>query len=605
MAENNKMFVNFTGSKSDFKAKGYETTYANKIVFISGALSSVSNYKDLSAEDKVPCIFTRGRYHDVKQYMDLIPYVKGVKVGDTDYNVANGGGYLALAANDPATLNINTTNTGVVIGLTDAAKNAINGAVQSVLPAKNAIVTAEKNGTAVTLSVNTATDLSNLNKSTENISVPTAKAARDYTDAAKTALLGNSTTDTKTSKTIEGVIKLIDDKTSGIASEGVVNELSGRVKTIEDTYATKTYADGAVNTFKTSLSETLSVTDTNDFVTVGLKQTDGKINSLTVSTENIAKSSEVGAVGQLATTKKTVVEAINEVLAAVGTGGTNAVVTLEKSADGLTYVLKQGGVVVETISIPKDMVVESGKYEDGNLILTIANGGGDVTIPVSDLIDTYTPDNTDKNVTVAISDYKVSAEINAGGVGTTELAADAVTTAKIADSNVTTAKILDANVTTAKLADRSVTTAKIALGSVGADQLSDEVTTILGRVGNKAVSAQISDAVNALDSNATSTDGTNVVVKVTQTDGKITAVNITKDDTLKEVEGSTYVSASGKESAKQTISVKTIELSKVANVGDGLVDAKDAVEFMRGVVSGALDTAYAYTDAAFTWEELS
>lgn len=603
MAENNKMFVNFTGSKSDFKAKGYETTYANKIVFISGALSSVSNYKDLSAEDKVPCIFTRGRYHDVKQYMDLIPYVKGVKVGDTDYNVANGGGYLALAANDPATLNINTTNTGVVIGLTDTAKNAINGAVQSVLPAKDAIVTAKKSGTAVTLSVNTATDLSNLNKNTENISVPTAKAAKDYTDAAKEAVVGASG-DKKDANTVYGAKAYTDDAISTLTSN-VITPINNRVKDIEDSYATKTYADGAVNTFKTSLSETLSVTDTNDFVTVGLKQTDGKINSLTVSTENIAKSSEVGAVGELETTKKTVVEAINEVLAAVGTGGTNAVVTLEKSADGLTYVLKQGGVVVETISIPKDMVVESGKYEDGNLILTIANGGGDVTIPVSDLIDTYTPDNTDKNVTVAISDYKVSAEINAGGVGTTELAADAVTTAKIADSNVTTAKILDANVTTAKLADRSVTTAKIALGSVGADQLSDEVTTILGRVGNKAVSAQISDAVNALDSNATSTDGTNVAVKVTQTDGKITAVNITKDDTLKEVEGSAYVSASSKESAKQTISVKTIELSKVANVGDGLVDAKDAVEFMRGAVSGALDTAYAYTDAAFTWEELS
>lgn len=592
MAENNKMFVNFTGSKSDFKAKGYETTYANKIVFISGALSSVSNYKDLSAEDKVPCIFTRGRYHDVKQYMDLIPYVKGVKVGDTDYNVANGGGYLALAANDPATLNINTTNTGVVIGLTDAAKNAINGAVQSVLPAKDAIVTAEKNGTAVTLSVNTATDLSNLNKNTENISVPTAKAAKDYTDAAKAALLGNSTTDTKTSKTIEGVIKLIEDKTSGIASEGVVNELSGRVKTIEDTYATDSDLSNAISGLNgTPKGE-------GEFVDVTVTQAAGVVTKVEVVETNIAKASDLGTISDLTTTANTVVGAINEVK-------TGAAITIDKSDDGLTYVVKQGELEIKTINIPKDMVVESGKYEDGNLILTIANGGGDVTIPVSDLIDTYTPDNTDKNVTVAISDYKVSAEINAGGVGTTELAADAVTTAKIADSNVTTAKILDANVTTAKLADRSVTTAKIALGSVGADQLSDEVTTILGRVGNKAVSAQISDAVNALDSNATSTDGTNVAVKVTQTDGKITAVNITKDDTLKEVEGSAYVSASSKESAKQTISVKTIELSKVANVGDGLVDAKDAVEFMRGVVSGALDTAYAYTDAAFTWEELS
>lgn len=581
MAENNKMFVNFTGSKSDFKAKGYETTYANKIVFISGALSSVSNYKDLSAEDKVPCIFTRGRYHDVKQYMDLIPYVKGVKVGNTDYNVANGGGYLALAANDPATLNINTTNTGVVIGLTDAAKNAINGAVQSVLPAKDAIVTAEKNGTAVTLSVNTAADLSNLNKNTENISVPTAKATKDYTDAAKAALLGNSTTDTKTSKTIEGVIKLIDDKTSGIASEGVVNELSRRVKTIEDTYATDSDLSNAISGLNgTPKGE-------GEFVDVTVTQAAGVITKVEVVETNIAKASDLGEISDLATTANTVVDAINEVK-------TGAAITIDKSEDGLTYVVKQGELEIKTINIPKDMVVESGKYEDGNLILTIANGGGDVTIPVSDLIDTY-KGSTNSEIAVTVTGDVISATLVNGGVTTAKIANDAITTAKIADDNVTTAKI----------ADKAVTTDKIDLGSVGADQLSDEVTTVLGRVGNKAVSAQISDAVNALDSNATSTDGTNIAVKVTQTDGKITAVNITKDDTLKEVEGSTYVSASSKASAKQTISVKTIELSKVANVGDGLVDAKDAVEFMRDAVSGALDAAYAYTDGAFTWEELS
>lgn len=41
----------------------------------------------------------------------------------------------------------------------------------------------------------------------------------------------------------------------------------------------------------------------------------------------------------------------------------------------------------------------------------------------------------------------------------------------------------------------------------------------------------VRDAIDGLDSNATSTDGTNVQVKVTETNGKITAVNITTDNT--------------------------------------------------------------------------
>ena len=46
-----------------------------------------------------------------------------------------------------------------------------------------------------------------------------------------------------------------------------------------------------------------------------------------------------------------------------------------------------------------------------------------------------------------------------------------------------------------------------------------------------AKSGDITSAINNLDSNKTSTDGTNVQVKVTQTDGKISAVNITTDTT--------------------------------------------------------------------------
>lgn len=51
------MLVNFTGSKKQFIDKGYESTYANKVVFILGDASSSNE------EDKATCIFAQGKYY--------------------------------------------------------------------------------------------------------------------------------------------------------------------------------------------------------------------------------------------------------------------------------------------------------------------------------------------------------------------------------------------------------------------------------------------------------------------------------------------------------------------------------------------------------------
>lgn len=59
-----------------------------------------------------------------------------------------------------------------------------------------------------------------------------------------------------------------------------------------------------------------------------------------------------------------------------------------------------------------------------------------------------------------------------------------------------------------------------------------EIDALQEKVGNSSVSDQIDAKIADLDAASTSTDGTNVQVKVTEVDGKITAVNITKDDTV-------------------------------------------------------------------------
>ena len=113
---------------------------------------------------------------------------------------------------------------------------------------------------------------------------------------------------------------------------------------------------------------------------------------------------------------------------------TAGAVTLEKSADGLTYTLKQGGVALDiNINIPKDMVVKSGSIVTGTwnnntftpsasgtgkaLKLELNNSNDIIYINVADLVDAYTADG----VTLTLNSSN-QFSIKAGGVSETELA---------------------------------------------------------------------------------------------------------------------------------------------------------------------------------------
>lgn len=66
----------------------------------------------------------------------------------------------------------------------------------------------------------------------------------------------------------------------------------------------------------------------------------------------------------------------------------------------------------------------------------------------------------------------------------------------------------------------------------GVVQLAGSIGATVASENNKAASEKaVRDAINALDAEKTSTNGTNVQVKVTETDGKISAVSITTDNT--------------------------------------------------------------------------
>ena len=189
-----------------------------------------------------------------------------------------------------------------------------------------------------------------------------------------------------------------------------------------------------------------------------------------------AVEKDLGSVDSLSTTNKTVVGAINEVLAAVGTGGTAATVTIttDTTTTGAlkSYTVKQGNTTVGVIDIPKDMVVESGEVvtnpegqAEGTYIkLVLANVAKPLYINVGRLVDIYTVEAQATQVQLSIVDNKISAAIVAGSVTATELAANAVTTEKIADTNVTKAKLATTVQTSLNKADSAVQKEEVVTG---------------------------------------------------------------------------------------------------------------------------------------------
>lgn len=176
-----------------------------------------------------------------------------------------------------------------------------------------------------------------------------------------------------------------------------------------------------------------------------------------IMNEEIGKvDTKVGSLATLETTAKdNLVNAVNEVRAAISAGGTAAQITMDTTTttEGYlkSYTLKQGDTKIGTIDIPKDLVVTSGNVvtnpegqTEGTYIkFVIANQDEPIYINVGSLVDIYTAaaSATQIQLTVDNSTREISAAIVAGAVGATELATNAVTTVKIADANVTLAKL--------------------------------------------------------------------------------------------------------------------------------------------------------------------
>lgn len=159
--------------------------------------------------------------------------------------------------------------------------------------------------------------------------------------------------------------------------------------------------------------------------------------------------------------KGTIVGAINEVDANVDALKTSSAVTVDFDDTSRIYKISQGGTLLGTMNIGKDLVVSSGEVkevaEKGTCLVLTLTSGDVVEIPVASLIEIYTAASGAKEVQIAIdaTTRVVSATLVDGGVAT----------AKIADLAVTKAKLAQAVQGSLDKADSAVQKADVTTGS--------------------------------------------------------------------------------------------------------------------------------------------
>lgn len=228
----------------------------------------------------------------------------------------------------------------------------------------------------------------------------------------------------------------------------------------------------------------------------GDENVDGSIKKAVKEAKD-ALEAKIGNLENLNTTAKgNLVSAINEVLVAVGAGGTAAAVTMDTTTTtagmAKSYTLKQGENTIGTIDIPKDMVVRSGEVvvnpegqtEGTYIVLTLANATEDkIYVNVGTLVDIYKAKANATQIQLAIDSAtrEISATVVAGSITSTELADAAVVTAKIADGNVTKAKLSTEVQATLDKADSALQKADITTGTAnGTISVKDEDVEVKG-----------------------------------------------------------------------------------------------------------------------------
>ena len=269
------------------------------------------------------------------------------------------------------------------------------------------------------------------------------------------------------------------------------------------------------------------------------------------------------------------------------------------------YQLADGSTLVE--AVPVGNFLRESEFGDG---LQVTNGV--VTVKVGDGLEFGSEATGNKSVKVKIDTTSTGAEnflsVGANGVKISGVqdaidtaigALDVTTDAAVAGQYVAAIEQTDGVVavkTRANVADAVLTGYDKGSSAPQSTAVAatDDVKTAISKLEWQVAAANA--GVDALDAEVTSTDGTNVQVKVTEVDGKITAVNVT-DNSINATNLQTAINALDADlDASGTAQHRgTFVMSGVTEV-DGVITAVDSVEVeAAGAAAAAKSTIDAYT----------
>lgn len=367
------------------------------------------------------------------------------------------------------------------------------------------------------------------------------------------------------------------------------------------------------------LSAAISRISTNE---TDIAEIEGKLNTLLgeegegssiqsmIDTAIAEVKTQIGTLGSLNTTAKdNLVNAINEVRAAVSAGGTEAQITIDTSTTtegaAKSYTIKQGENKIGTIDIPKDMVVSSGAVETDPedqdpgtyIVLTLANATSDkIYVNVGTLVDIYTAKQSAAQVQLSIDSRtrEISATIVAESITTAELAANAVTTVKIADGNVTRAKLETAVQTSLDKANSALQSADITSGATnGTIKIKGTEIAVKGLASAAYTESNAYDAAGA----ATQAETNAKSYADSLASNYATAAQGAKADTALQKADIATGATNG------TIKVKDAEVA-VKGLGTAAYTASTSYD-PAGSASTAEANAKSYVDTALTWGTIS
>lgn len=528
-----KMFVHYNGSVDNFKKiANYATLYNNSIVFISGK------------NEEGAAIYTHGKFYaNIKEVEDLaadlaaLKIIKGVSVDGKNQRIAaDHNGIIDFTSDDNSTVSVVGTSTGIKIGLNSAFVKRVTDAEAAI--AKEV----EDRGKEITRVEGVVSGIN-----------------------GRVSAIEGTANDASSVNSIPGVKKYADEKAkaaqtaaaSDATSKANAAESAAKAHSDANLAAAKTYAEGqaatAVATAGTNAESKISAAigalggdkaGEDDHVKVQVVTKGGQVDSVVVTTDDIASAATLAQVKADvdyflgSALNKENAEAVKDTLKEIQDYINSDV----QGAAGMTTSIKKAKDAADAAQAAADAAQGKVDALEGVVAGVKATAEAAATkVALQEEIDRAK--GAEQNLQAAIN---VINGTEAGSIS--KAVADAKSTI---DAYTVNGKAISTNPVLGA-ADIKVATDKTVAQAISA------LETAVGEGGS--VTTQINSAIDKLDAEITSADGSHVTVKVTEVNGVITAVNVTESDIASEQALADAVTEIGKKVNKADYDTKVAEL---------------------------------------------